>query len=496
MWLTTVISVLFLGLAGWRYAHPGDTKVTKDSAYFNAVNFALFGLLGLFCVLWPRRKEDETSTGEKRSLLGAAGAAGQRRDEGGAPAAGIEVVVVDDAQPAVKREVIYLTNMKTFLTFVVVTHHTMCMFFNEGQGIQTLIIDPANQKPFVTITQWILSINQSYFMAAFFLISGYFCPKSLDRKGFRAFVADKIVRLGGPFLLWSTLVGPLADLFEQAYAGVDRHYRYDPGVCWFILWLLNFSIAYAVVAQFTPKVKLGMPHPFVLLVIGMGLGGGFYGLSKKFGAQAFGTGGKWNNLGGMNMWTYGIAMYIPFFAAGVLGGRNDWLKSVEEMKTWVVWTLRVITVGFWGLYFVAVGKFTIPIKNLHIDVILASQLAPPAFAVVMTLAMIQLFHQHFNASPQSKLVRNAGASAYIVYVIQFLPLNVVMITLIEILKAAGTHIVFKGMVFLTIKDDGNIAALSESSVWYGWAFLFVVGQIVCWPLGFYVRKLPILNKMF
>merc|ERR1719313_2175944 len=131
-------------------------------------------------------------------------------------------------------------------------------------------------------------------------------------------------------------------MIDMAYAGQPLSWAYDRGPTWFVLWLLNFSVVYAAIAQFIPTVKMSMPHPFILLVIGMALSGVYYGISYLViprGALFFGN---------MNMWNYGIAMYIPWFIAGIVGSRNDWLKSVEEMSTWVVWTLRFIVVGFWA----------------------------------------------------------------------------------------------------------------------------------------------------
>ncbi|UPR04381.1 hypothetical protein HOP50_16g77220 [Chloropicon primus] len=521
MWLTTLISILYFGVAAYLFIeiahfHAAATAPDIASGYFQACNCFLFGLLGLCCVHWPaiaslfhgRSKDAGSPAGEKETVVDEGDEKQTCGDEGckeggeddASPA---PVAVVVDPKPAIKRQVTYLTNLKTFLTFIVVTHHTVCLFMGCFANIQTMIMnpnDPANGDPtgiydgtvkprtFYTGASWFLTINQGYFMAAFFLISGYFCPKSLDRKGFRAFVADKIVRLGGPLVLWSAAFRPLVTLFEQAYAGAPLTYEYDPGVCWFLLWLLNFSIAYAVVAQFTPKVKVGMPHPFVLLVIGMGLGGVFYAIKKAI--------GPWDYFGGMNMWTYGASMYIPFFAAGALGGRNHWLKSVEEMKTWVVWTLRVIVVGFWVVYFLLIAQYTIPIPSVHMDPILGGTLPNPPYAVAMTLAIMQLFHQYFNATPQSQFMRNAGASAYIVYVIQGLALGISGIIFVEILKAAGVPIVFEGMLFFAVGPDGKPTALSNGWIWGGWALVFVLTQLIVWPLGFFARKLPILNKMF
>ena len=501
MWLATVISVLFFAEAAWRIAKPGSDPVGRASAYFNAANFILLGLLGLGCLYWPRRKDE---------------------DDDKSPAGADQVVVVVESTPAAdgkstsdsakdapteapteappKRQVIYLSNLKTFLTFIVVTHHVACIFSDGmADGLQTysvyslekLFVDGWPVRSFALPSQIFLQMNQFYFMAPFYLISAYFCPRSLDRKGFRKFVVDKLVRLGGAWLLWTMLLGPLMSLIDMAYAGQPLSWAYDQGPTWFVLWLLNFSVVYAAIAQFIPTVKMSMPHPFILLVIGMALSGVYYGISYLViprGALFFGN---------MNMWNYGIAMYIPWFIAGIVGSRNDWLKSVEEMSTWVVWTLRFIVVGFWTIIFMVFAQYAIPIPGSHLDFELVNGLLPPVYAMPMTLVVLQLFHQYFNASPQSKLMRNAGSAAYLVYVIQFWPMNLVMMTFVEILKAAGTPIIFiNGHNFETTDAEGNGTLLSEGAIWGGFFFVLVLTQLILWPLSFYLRKLPVMNKVF
>jgi len=498
MWLATVISVLFFAEAAWLIAKPEADALGKASAYFNATNFILLGLLGLGCLYWPRRKEDE--------------------EDDNSPAGAEQVVVVVESTPAAdgkstsdsakdapteappKRQVIYLSNLKTFLTFIVVTFHVVCIFSSAAaDGLQTYSFDPekflAGGGPIRSFTLpglMFLQMNQFYFMAPFYLISAYFCPRSLDRKGFRKFVVDKLVRLGGAWLLWTMLLAPLMSLIDMAYAGQPLSWAYDRGPTWFVLWLLNFSVVYAAIAQFIPTVKMSMPHPFILLVIGMALSGVYYGISNipvPISVLA--------NFANMNGWNNGIAMYIPWFIAGIVGSRNDWLKSVEEMSTWVVWTLRFIVVGFWTIIFMMFAQYTIPIPGSHLDFALVTGLLPPVYAMPMTLVVLQLFHQYFNASPQSKLMRNAGSAAYLVYVIQFWPMNLVMMTFVEILKAAGTPIIFiNGHNFITTDAEGNGTYLSEGAIWGGFFFVLVLTQLILWPLSFYLRKLPVMNKMF
>merc|ERR1712241_1008347 len=382
MWLALAISLLFFAEAAWRFAIEGTSAPDRAPAIFNGVNLVLFGLLGLGCLFWPtisswfRPKEEN----EDVSVVVDSGAPAAATPAPAAPPKksikSLDVEsgnVVAPAPATPKRKVTYLTNVKTFLTFVVVTHHTVNIFaIAGGDGIQTTLVDMQNfnsdslenASSFLTGGIWFMNLNQAYFMAAFYLISAYFCPKSLDRKGFRSYCIDKIVRLGGPYILYSTLLGPLTYLWCQAYAGEPLEYNFTWGPPWFILWLLNFSIIYAVGAQFLPKVQFNMPHP-LLLTAGVGpvLCGIFYGMQVALDSRTPQS-GPYNWLGGMNQWYYGLGLYIPFFLAGIAGGRNDWLKNIEEMKTWVVWTLRVIVVGLWVALFLSHAQDTIPIPGI------------------------------------------------------------------------------------------------------------------------------------
>jgi len=519
MWLALAISLLFFAEAAWRFAIEGTSVPGRVDAIFNGVNFVLFGLLGLGCLFWPtisswfRPEEENKDGGDGVSVVVdpgalASAATAPTKQEKSLKSLDVESgnVVAPAPAAAPKRKVTYLTNVKTFLTFVVVTHHTVCIFAsNNADGIQTTLVDMQNINPdslknassFLTGGIWFMNLNQAYFMAAFYLISAYFCPKSLDRKGFRSYCIDKLVRLGGPFILFSTLLGPMMNLWCQAYAGAPLEYNYVAGPPWFILWLLNFSIIYAVGAQFLPKLHFNMPHP-LLLTAGVGpvLCGIFFGMQVALDSRTPQS-GPYNWLGGMNQWYYGLGLYIPFFLAGIAGGRNDWLKNIEEMKTWVVWTLRVIVVGLWVALFLSHAQDTIPIPGIHnFDGIIFQQVFPPLYAIPMTLALLQFFYQYFNGTPQSWLMRNAGFAAYAVYVIHTQVYSVAMIAFVQILKTAGVPIVFEGLIYFTVGTDGQPTFLPEAYVWGGWVFVLVLTQCVVWPLAHFMRKLPVLNKMF
>merc|ERR1712072_998174 len=293
MWLALAISLLFFAEAAWRFAIESTSVPGRVDAIFNGVNFVLFGLLGLGCLFWPTisswfrpKEENKADGGDDVSVVVDSGApAAATPAPAASPKKSIKSLdvesgnIVAPAPATPKRKVTYLTNVKTFLTFIVVTFHTVCVLgVSPVDGMRTTLIDASKQtqgamsniSSFYTGGVWFLMVNQAYFMAAFYLISAYFCPKSLDRKGFRSYCIDKLVRLGGPYILYSTLLGPMMYLWCQAYIGTDKlYYNYSAGPAWFILWLLNFSIIYAVGAQFLPKVQFSMPHP-LLLTAGVG----------------------------------------------------------------------------------------------------------------------------------------------------------------------------------------------------------------------------------
>ena len=209
----------------------------------------------------------------------------------------------------------------------------------------------------------------------------------------------------------------------------------------------------------------------------------------------------------MNEWTYGLAIYVPFFIAGIAGGRNDWLRDhVENMATWVVWCLRTIVIGFWVLIFLEIGQFTIPgLSSVRIDfdsldLHNLGDLFIPIYAIAMTLAMMQLFHQYLNTTFDKKWVVSVGAAAYAVYVIHPWVMNLFTLIFIEILKAAKVPIVWDFSqgepTYLTVGANGEPALLPDSYLWGGWIFVFVLTQLVVWPLAHYFRKLPVMNKMF
>lgn len=104
------------------------------------------------------------------------------------------------------RRIGYLDNIRVFLTALVVLHHFAITYGAPGWWFYV-------EQPVDGLTGAILfpfvAINQAYFMGFFFLLSAYLLPGSLKRKGRRRFVADRLLRLGVPLVVYFLFLNPL-----------------------------------------------------------------------------------------------------------------------------------------------------------------------------------------------------------------------------------------------------------------------------------------------
>ena len=92
----------------------------------------------------------------------------------------------------------YLDNFRIYLTILVILHHAAIAYGGVGDwGAK----DPAVDEISPIALTFFTAVNQSYFMSAFFFMAGYFTPRSLERRGARAFVKDRFIRLGIPILM-------------------------------------------------------------------------------------------------------------------------------------------------------------------------------------------------------------------------------------------------------------------------------------------------------
>ena len=148
----------------------------------------------------------------------------------------------------------FADNLRTYLITLVVTAPPGNRLLGRGPSITWSQPTTTTGVPVLVI---FIAINQAYFMGLLFLISGYFSPGSLERKGARRFVKDRLIRLGIPLVVFFFVLNPIASIGTYAMpaslSGITTPLSWQDypqlvgfGPIWFVAMLLIFDISFAI----------------------------------------------------------------------------------------------------------------------------------------------------------------------------------------------------------------------------------------------------------
>jgi len=154
----------------------------------------------------------------------------------------------------------YIDNLRIYLTILVILHHASLTYGGSGDWVEALV-DPAIDAVSAILLPLFNGINQSYFMSAFFLLAGYFTPRSFDKKGSKQFLKDRLIRLGVPIFIYSTIIVNINAYMLAAHIGYPYQIRigYNAGHLWFLQALLLFAVIYAIFRALAHKGILKKP---------------------------------------------------------------------------------------------------------------------------------------------------------------------------------------------------------------------------------------------
>lgn len=148
---------------------------------------------------------------------------------------------------------LYLDNLKVVLIAAIIAGHGVLGYATLGFWPYAEMRE-VTLSPVIEIVLVALVIPFALFMVPLlFLVAGLLTPASLGRKGTRAYVRDRLLRLGVPFAVFVLLVWPLVmypvhppgEHPRSYWTEFLRHGSLDTGPLWFVGALLVFSLAYA-----------------------------------------------------------------------------------------------------------------------------------------------------------------------------------------------------------------------------------------------------------
>jgi surface polysaccharide O-acyltransferase-like enzyme len=165
---------------------------------------------------------------------------------------------VSDQAAAMPARIVALDRARTFITLLVVLHHSVInyTYFGHGDRMRWLGFD------------LVVLFNDSFFMACMFFISGLFVSGSLARRGPADFLGKRAWRLGVPFLVSIFVVMPIAyyPTFVRYHPpGTDFNFLHfwwrtltvgpwPSGSAWFLWVLLALNAVAALLCAAAPQV--------------------------------------------------------------------------------------------------------------------------------------------------------------------------------------------------------------------------------------------------
>lgn len=348
--------------------------------------------------------------------------------------------------PAVEKSthgrLFFIDHLRVFLSILVIIHH-LAITYGAVSYWYYVEVPKDIVTPLVTVL--IILLNQAYFMGCFFLIAGYFVAGSYERKGFRNFLRDRLLRLGLPILAFMFLMSPI--ISYAGYISIAPALRrgsslsfveflpisIGPGPLWFLEALLILSIVYAFwrhvgnrkqpneEARTLPK----LPH-IVLFTILLGI--------ITFLWRIWVPIGYYVPIIGFPSASH-LPQYVSLFMIGIYASRRAWFEQISTKSGRLAFAVAFLATLF--IFPFALGQNeTAFLGGINIKS-LAYSFWEAIFCINVGIGLIGLFHKRLNHqwSISSFLAQNSYA-AYIIH-------TAVIVALAIALKGLELHALLK-----------------------------------------------------
>jgi surface polysaccharide O-acyltransferase-like enzyme len=253
-----------------------------------------------------------------------------------------------------------LDRTRTFLTLVVVIHHSVIPYTYFGH---------TDAKSWLGFDAIVLATD-SFFMAMFFFLSGLFVWPSLAHKAPPIFVRDRLLRLGLPFAIAAFTIIPIAyyaiALRQQPDLGFAAFWwktitvgPWPSGPLWFVWVLMVFDLSASVLYRLSPRLldpinrlsSRGFDRPVVFFLFLLAVTAVVYVPARVY----FGP-NYWFEFGPFSVQASRVLLYAAYFFIGAGIGAANFDRGVLSADGglakggwgWVIATLVPYCL-LWGL---------------------------------------------------------------------------------------------------------------------------------------------------
>ena len=373
------------------------------------------------------------------------------------------------------KRLLYIDNLRIILVVLVVLAHVAITYGPVGFWYYY----ERTELNSTYVLAFFVSLMQAFLIGLFFMISAFFTPSALNKKGPKNFFIDRIKRLGIPLLFYIFVIAPSilyldnliikgerANYFIFYYENVLKKGIIDVGPLWFLQVLLFFSILYAIfneviIRLLKDKRQLILKFPsnkniFIAILI---LAFVTFLVRLQFPISAT-----------TSYLNFGLApQYIFLFGLGIFAFNNNWFEAITLKKVKFWFSIAMIAILFWPL-FIFFGRS----PGLSIE-IFAGGLNWQSFiyafweavlSISLSICFIYLFRKKFNH--QTKLFKEISKSTYSVFIIH----SIVIVLLSYLLKDMMFHPLVK------------------------FAIVALVGLALCFLISFYITRVRFLKNFY
>ena len=153
-------------------------------------------------------------------------------------------------QISTNQRVLFFDQIRALMIALVIAVHVPMAFGISWMGVR-IPIEGAAVPFFGGISIWFGYFCNTFFIYMLFLLSGYFVPRSVHKKGIANYLKDRLRRIGIPFLIGLFLINnaawllgrlsPASPLAELPWSDIPFN---RVGVLWFLVVLFVFDLLY------------------------------------------------------------------------------------------------------------------------------------------------------------------------------------------------------------------------------------------------------------
>lgn len=306
-----------------------------------------------------------------------------------------------------------MQSLRIFLVALVVAHHAGQPYGPTGG--EWPVSDPANSDLLLPF----FAINAAFFMGFFFLISGYFIEGSYDRRGPRAFLMSRLLRLGVPLVVFVVFAFGAVDYASATTAHGFFGYlwtdylgpRMEFGPLWFIAHLLVYASLYLLWRLAVP-VRKGRAVPNVPGHMMVAL----YALALT--AVTLAVRQVWPQ----DVWVrlfwlvpaepMHLPQYSSLFVIGIIASRGNWFVRIPGSVGYVWFWLAIVL--FLGVAAMSALGADAPGPWAAEDY---WQLIDSVICIGMILGLLVFFRRNFDRTgPLARRVAGATYGIYLIHV--------------------------------------------------------------------------------